>query len=70
MFTKKCDRCGKLYEQYNVKNDSKNINGICTMNIDFMQKYFSHELIDLCPDCSTKLINWLKNDVPDIEVGK
>ena len=66
MIAKKCDRCGKFYEQYNVKSDSKNINGLCTMNIDSRQRYYSHELIDLCQDCSTELINWLKNDVTDI----
>lgn len=66
MIAKKCDRCGKLYEQYNVKSDSKNINGLCTMNIDSKQCYCSHGTIDLCQDCSTKLINWLKSDVADI----
>ena len=66
MIAKKCDRCGKLYEQYNVKNNSKNINGLYTVNIDSMQKCCLHELIDLCQDCSTELINWLKNDVTDI----
>ena len=29
---KKCDRCGKLYEQYNSKNDRKNPNGIMVLN--------------------------------------
>lgn len=28
---KKCDRCGKLYEQYNSKNDRKNPNGIMVL---------------------------------------
>ena len=31
---KKCDRCGKLYNSYNIINDTKNINGIMTVNID------------------------------------
>ena len=57
---KKCDRCSRLYEQYNIKNDSKNINGIMTLNIDSGQRYFKHGPLDLCPECSKKLINWLK----------
>lgn len=48
---KKCDRCGKLYEQYNSKNDKKNPNGIMILNLDAQRKYYSHGAIDLCPGC-------------------
>ena len=36
---KKCDRCGKFYEEYNTKYDGKNINGILLLNIDCHEKY-------------------------------
>lgn len=48
---KKCDRCGKLYEEYNSKNDEKNPNGIMVLNLDYKRKYYSHTAMDLCPDC-------------------
>ena len=47
---KKCDRCGKLYEQYNSKNDRKNPNGIMVLNLDSQRRYFTHNALDLCPD--------------------
>lgn len=48
---KKCDICGKLYESYNVKSDSKNTNGIMFLNIDNQQKYYSNQIMDCCPRC-------------------
>ena len=58
---KKCDRCGKMYDQYNVKDSEANPNGIRLLNIDGRQQCFSHKLIDLCPDCMKQLQNWLKD---------
>lgn len=58
---RKCDRCGKLYEPYNLKDDSKHINGIIFVNVDEQRKYYDHGIIDLCPDCSTEFINWFQN---------
>lgn len=60
-FAKKCDRCGKLYEEYNIKNDSKNINGIQTLNIDYKRKFYSHKPFDLCPECKDSFEKWLLN---------
>lgn len=59
-YAKKCDRCGKFYEPYNVENDSENINGITTLNIDHKGCYFSHNVIDLCPDCKNSFEAWYK----------
>ena len=59
MQAKKCDRCGVLYEQYNVQNDSKKCNGIMRLNIDGTMKYFIHEATDLCPKCMTEFMTWL-----------
>lgn len=46
---KKCDRCGKLYEQYNLLNSKKNPNGIMTLNLDGQRRYYGHDAMDLCP---------------------
>lgn len=59
---KKCDRCGKFYESYNMKRDSKNINGIMFLNLDDKQKYYAHGAIDLCPECTTELMKWFKKE--------
>lgn len=55
---KKCDRCGKLYEQYNSKNDRKNPNGIMVLNLDSQRRYSAHNALDLCPDCMKGFQDW------------
>lgn len=57
---KKCDRCGKLYEQYNFKRDEKKPNGIMTLNLDYRRQFCSHTAMDLCPDCMKEFQDWLK----------
>lgn len=57
---KKCDRCGKLYELYNSKNDRKNPNGIMVLNLDAQRKYYSHGAIDLCPGCMKEFQDWME----------
>lgn len=56
---KKCDRCGKFYEVYNTTNDSENINGIVTLNLDNHRKYY-HEPLDLCPECKDAFEEWFR----------
>ena len=56
---KKCDRCNKLYEGYNLANSAKKFNGIQTLNIDLQGRYYAHKLMDLCPDCSNSFMEWL-----------
>lgn len=57
---KKCDRCGKLYDEYNLKDDEKNPNGIMVLNLDYQRKYYAHDVMDLCPDCMRKFQDWMK----------
>lgn len=57
---KKCDRCGKLYEEYNFKNDEKNPNGIMTLNLDYRRKFYLHTAMDLCPGCMKKFQDWME----------
>lgn len=61
MNAKKCDRCGKFYDEY---NQNKNHNGIC-----FCRKYYSNgfnvsydNCIDLCPECMTDVKAFVKTD--------
>ena len=65
-FAKKCDRCGKLYEEYNTEHDSKKINGIMTLNLDFKRRYYSNESLDLCPECKDSFEEWLGRKENDL----
>lgn len=56
---KKCDRCGKAYDPYNMKIDL----------YDDWWRYSIHKdchpyeeiKIDLCPECKKELFNWIQN---------
>lgn len=58
-FAKKCDRCSKLYEEYNTKQDSTKFNGITTLNLDHHGKYYTNAPLDLCPECKGSFDQWL-----------
>lgn len=58
----KCDRCGKMHEIYGVRNDAQNGNSIMVLNTDAKRQYFSHSVIDLCPECMAALYKFLKMD--------
>ena len=65
---KRCDICGKLYELYNVKRDSEKVNGLMFLNLDEINKYFTHEAIDCCPECIKSIkdhIESLKGETND-----
>ena len=64
---KKCDRCGKLYEEYNVKNDEKKANGISFLNIDSKEEAFGHAYHDLCPECMEELRTWFDDPIKTIK---
>ena len=51
---KQCDICGKVYKQYNNKKP----NGIQLISLDTSHKYFGYFLMDLCPDCMKKLLDF------------
>lgn len=52
-FAKKCDRCGKLYEMYDIKRDQKRY---CSFIFSNDNGRFGKK--DLCPVCMMQLINW------------
>lgn len=55
---KKCNRCGTYYDEYNVKDSSSKINGFMTLNLDSKQSYHKNGPYDLCPSCSSELMEW------------
>ena len=55
---KKCDRCGKYHDIY---NDKENPHSIIPANANFRNQYYSHKIINLCPDCMNELKKWLEN---------
>ena len=64
---RKCDRCGNLYEEYNTDNDNKSFNAIMTINLDHKRQYYPRKALDLCPECMTKLANWLSRDERELD---
>lgn len=62
MNARKCDRCGMFYEEYNMINNKKAINGVMLLNIDSNDRYFSHGPNDLCPSCSKKFLDWFNGN--------
>ena len=64
MRARKCDVCKKLYEHYEgskLFKDSKRSNAIMLIDRDLENKYWSRGTIDLCPDCMSKIENFLGN---------
>lgn len=60
MLAKKCDRCGKLYEHYDIFNNTRR-NGISIIHRDkFGNKDYLANEFDLCLECMISLTNWLK----------
>ncbi len=62
MNAKKCDRCKKLYELYNGGPEYDFSNAIQTINIGEDEKNVIHREFELCPDCMSKLIQYLYNE--------
>ncbi len=59
---RKCDRCGKFYEQYKGNEVSKNekANGLFLVDKDWNEEYYRRKVYDLCPDCMRKLESFSK----------
>lgn len=58
---RQCDRCGKFYEEYGIKNDKNNPNAIIFCNVDSNAKYYAANINDLCPECMAQVQKWFKN---------
>lgn len=57
---KKCDICGKLYEEYNVRQSKDNFNGFMLLNIDRNEDYFHGQPYDCCPECMNSIMEHIK----------
>ena len=53
---KKCDICGKLYEEYNFEQSMENSNGFMLLNIDRNGDYFRGPACDCCPECMKSIL--------------
>ena len=65
MNAKECDRCHKLYKdtiEERVKHLEQNKNREVTITIEHANAYQTIEKLDLCPDCTKELFEWLDSD--------
>lgn len=62
----KCDRCGKLYEHYNGIRVVDKCNYYCSMSF-FSEHGWNRRDYDLCPECMTKLVEFIKGDKEEAE---
>ena len=58
---KKCDICGRLYEEYNVKQSKDNFNGFMLLNIDYKGSYFHGPAYDCCPNCIKSILEHINS---------
>lgn len=54
-----CDRCSTSYTSYNEASNGKKPNSLMLLNTDMNNKYFTHDIVDLCPECMTEFLNFL-----------
>ena len=62
MNAKECDRCHKLYKdtvEQRVFRLSSNNNREVTVTIEHANAYQTIQKLDLCPDCTKELFEWL-----------
>lgn len=58
MLAKKCDRCGKFYESYDMV-DNREMNGVCIVSKNkFGVRESISKDIDLCIECMNSFIKW------------
>lgn len=73
--SKKCDRCGTLYERYNrdYTSNNKDVNGFSLLCISTTgNNYLNNSYYDLCEPCKKSLLNWINeakiNNSNDIKI--
>lgn len=57
---KKCDRCGRLHEEYVKKDRSYKFNSIITCCMDEHNYPNNKEYINLCQGCKDSFKTWFK----------
>ena len=57
---KKCDRCEKMYDHYNIHIGALAVNAIKIVSLNNADAYMSPAMdLDLCPECMSELIKFL-----------
>ena len=57
---KKCDRCGKMYDHYNIHIGALAANAIKIVSLSNADAHMSPAMdLDLCPECMSELIKFL-----------
>lgn len=61
MQAKKCDRCGRFYENYDGRKafHKSQSNSLSLRDTDCEGKFWKRDRFDLCEDCMTKLESFL-----------
>lgn len=66
MLARKCDRCGKCYENYGEfkkdaeKEEFNSVRTSCVNNKD--TGIYNREIFNLCPECRSSFIRWKRMD--------
>lgn len=58
MKARKCDRCGKFYEEYNGTEETKSANALRLMGVTQTAAH-GKNWYDLCEDCMKELVSFL-----------
>lgn len=56
---RRCDRCGKFYDEYERPTKQGKGNGLMITNVDSKRDYWPKPILDLCPACMDELEVWL-----------
>lgn len=65
---KKCDICGKLYEDYTINNENKAVNAfvlVCTYEDDRWSN--SDDATDCCPNCMRSILRHIRSLQPTVD---
>lgn len=65
-YARKCDRCNKLYENYNLTDDKLNPNAIIFTSLLDSGECFIRRCLDLCPNCMEEIKKWFREKGRDI----
>lgn len=59
MNARKCDRCGKFYEEYGTEYESKESDTVLFVNTSSSITYTTQKEFNLCPECMDELKKWI-----------
>lgn len=62
MDAKKCDRCRKFYDEYNIRSFDCDPNAVALYQKQNDGIYYIVKKYDLCPDCMAELQEWLSKE--------